>query len=667
MSQTSWTKAYDAATKDNLDAYTGVSMASANNRSFLEIEPNITVRDEFLPQDYYAFRPGENPHGRIKFVMDKSNKAYKQVGLIRNVVDLMGDFGSQGITVNHPVKKIERFCRRWFNDVGGPQRSERFLNLFYRMGNVIVYRVYGNMTKKEMDGMSKAKRLPHKYIFLNPMSIEIDGDYSDVFAGDVKYVMRLGRLVREGYSSRKNRGNTSSLPPLIKQAIEAGKDLVPLNPDDTLTFFYKKDDWDFWASPMLEPILDDISMLEKMKLADMSALDGVISNIRLWNLGDLDNKIMPNKGAINRLRDILASHTGGGTMDLVWGPELSFTESNTQMHQWLGDEKYGPVLSSIYGGLGIPQTLTGGTQGQGGGFTNNFVSMKTLIERLEYGRSVLADFWNREFKLLAETFGFSPPVLHFDNIILSDEAAQDKLLIELADRNIISDETLRERLGENNKIEDSRVRKQHSRYRKDNWPYKAGAFHNGNIESEYVKIGLQQGSIDINDVVSYDAQEPPDYMKPKQPGDNGGGKTPRPRKDNGRPKNEKDSGPRKQRRVLPRTSAGLSDTLVWATEARKQISDLVNPVLLEKVGKRSLRELSRSELEDFELAKFDILCHFRPFTEVSAQSLATALSVDAPKVSANDLLSSFINTYQRQPSIDELRSLYVNAYAMHFS
>ena len=48
--------------------------------------------------------------------------------------------------------------------------------------------------------------------------------------------------------------------------------------------------------------LDDIIMLEKMRLADMSALDGAISNIRLWTIGNLDHKILPNKAAINKLK-----------------------------------------------------------------------------------------------------------------------------------------------------------------------------------------------------------------------------------------------------------------------------------------------------------------------------------------------------------------------------
>ena len=86
-------------------------------------------------------------------------------------------------------------------------------------------------------------------------------------------------------------------------------------------------------------------------------------------------------------------------MVLVWGPELLFTESNSQVYRFLGSEKYQPVLTNIYAGLGIPPTLTG-MASTGGGFTNNYISLKTLVERLEYGRGVLSDFWNQEIEIV---------------------------------------------------------------------------------------------------------------------------------------------------------------------------------------------------------------------------------------------------------------------------
>ena len=142
------------------------------------------------------------------------------------------------------------------------------------------------------------------------------------------------------------------MPSNVKNALKRGEKEIKLDPEKLSISYYKKDDWQEWAHPLTYAILDDIIMLEKMKLADLSALDGAISNIRLWTIGSLDHKILPNKAVINKLRNILASNVGGGTMELVWGPELTYTESNSQVYKFLGSEKYQSVLNSIYAGLG---------------------------------------------------------------------------------------------------------------------------------------------------------------------------------------------------------------------------------------------------------------------------------------------------------------------------
>ena len=125
-------KAY-AESADNLDAYDGVQKATAwRNRTFLDVEPNRSVRPQFNRNDYNAFRSSETIPNKQKRIMKMCMDAYDKVGIIRNVIDLMADFSSQGITIVHPNKTIERFYRKWFYEVNGMDRSERFLNYLYR-------------------------------------------------------------------------------------------------------------------------------------------------------------------------------------------------------------------------------------------------------------------------------------------------------------------------------------------------------------------------------------------------------------------------------------------------------------------------------------------------------------------------------------------------------
>jgi hypothetical protein len=670
----------DKAAK-NIDSYDGIMSATASRRSYIDIEPNISVRTDFVKDDYYRFRPHEEPASSFKQSISMCMKAYDKVGIIKNIIDLMGDFASQGISLNHKNKSIQRFYRRWWAKINGVERSERFLNMLYRCGNVVVYKRYGKITKKQKQEMSKAqdmmdikkmpvtkKTLPFRYDFLNPLSIEVEGGYAGAFSGEKIYKMRLAKTLCDSF--KKNPKFSKNLPASVKQALKTGDNKVVLDSDSLEIFYYKKDDWNIWASPMINAIIDDVTMLEKMKLADMSALDGAISNIRLWRLGNLEHKILPNKGAIDKLRNILASNVGGGTMDLVWGPEIDFKESNTQIYKFLGTEKYQPVLNSIYAGLGIPPTLTG-LAGQSGGFTNNFISLKTLIERLEYGRALLEQFWKKEIEYIQKSMGFSSPAtLHFENMILSDEASEKNLLIQLADRDIISVETLRDRFGELNEIEESRVKTEARKRERGQMPqYKADPFHNGNVDTEYKKIALQKGDIGIDDVTDLETKvvsQPETTPKPQRQEETK--QTPDPQ--GGRPLFTKDSEPRKQRRVLPKTTPKAS-VMIWSQEAQKKISNILNPGLLAHYGKKNLRELSKAQLRELEDIKFRVLCNLSPHEKINEEKILKVLEEnptanEVQKTTKASIFTDFMDQSGREPNIDELRHINNLSYSLNF-
>ena len=396
----------------------------------------------------------------------------------------------------------------------------------------------------------------------------------------------------------------------------------------------------------------------------MSALDGAISNIRLWRLGDFDHKILPTKNAIDKLRNILASNVGGGTMDLVWGPELDFKESNTQIFKFLGTEKYQPVLNSIYAGLGIPPTLTG-IAGNGGGYTNNFVSLKTLIERLEYGRDLLSKFWNGEIRKVQKAMGFAQPAkIHFDNMILSDESAEKSLLVQLADRDIVSIETVRERFGEISDIEDARIKTENRGRKSKKVPPKTGPYHNAQIEDEYKKIGLNKDVITIDQVTDLKPKPEPVVQAPTtQPQDKKPNTSENP--EGGRPKNSFDTQPRKRKVVNPRTNASL---LIWATNAQKQISEMLQPALLAHYGKSNIRKLTKQESEEVELSKFVVLANLDPYTDISQDIILNILESSAKikreiLVEVDNLIKEYMDKNSKSPSVEDMRQIYCLAYS----
>lgn len=661
----------------NIESYAGVNKSTASDayRTFIDIEPNRSVRPGFNKLDYYAFRQTESVPNQQRRIIKMCMDAYDRVGIIRNIIDLMGDFGSQGINIVHPNKTVEKFYQQWFKSVNGKERSERFLNNLYKTGNVIMYRSYANVTpdlEKYMKSLAKdirvevpdlkANQIPWRYNFFNPMTIDMKDGKLALFMGAANYTLNTGTFLDSFAGGSLPNDVLDSLPADIKKALLNKEKRVPLDSERLCIFHYKKDDWQMWANPMIYAILDDIIMLEKMRLADMSALDGAISNIRLWTLGNLEHKILPNKPAINKLRDILASNVGGGTMELVWGPELSFKESSSEVYKFLGSEKYTAVLNSIYAGLGVPPTLTGMAT-NGGGFTNNFISLKTLVERLQYGRDLLIKFWEKEIELVRQSMGFRyKAYIQFDQMTLSDEAAEKALLLQLVDRDIISQETVLERFKEIPQIEKIRIQREFEDRQLDDTPDKAGPFHNANHKMDLEKIGLQNGKVNPQDV-GLKTTVPKDILMPKPTVPGGGlANSPKPSNPNGRPVTKKDSGPRKQRTETPRSKPGVAEFVYWAEESWREISDVLTDAYLNSKSKKNLRQLTKSEVKELEKLKIDVLTNVEIMSDVDAVSIRDILSANmrTPKSFAEVLLDEKVDI--ESMNIDKYRMKVISLY-----
>ena len=672
-------------TADAIEAYDGIQRAVAygNRSSYIDIEPNRSVRTSFLRQDYDAFRPGESVASQQKRIIKQSMQAYDRVGIIRNVIDLMSDFASQGLTLVHPNKTIEKFYRKWFTQVGGVDRSERFLNYLYRCGNVVVKRRTAKLNRKKELELRRAagedlklesikvnrREVPWTYDFLNPLAVDVQ-DYGAQMIGKPQFSLNLSKYTYETLVNSSNTNKTvfRTLPKDLQQRLKTGERAIPLDEDKVSFYHYKKDDWLLWANPMIYAILDDIMMLEKMKLADLAALDGAISNVRLWTVGDLDHKIIPTKAAINKLRDILASNVGGGTMDLVWGPELQFSESQSQVYKFLGADKYQPVLTSIYAGLGIPPTLTGASTG--GGYTNNYVSLKTLVERLEYGREILAQFWRQEIELVRKAMGFRfPAEIHFDSIILSDEAAEKQLLIQLADRDIISTETLLERFKELPGIERIRVRREERERSNDKGsPKKAGPYHNPQHKDDVAKIALTKDVLDSEEYLdklglpptSVEQEEVIETNTPQQEPER------IPVEDDGRPKFSRDTKKRKQKRVTPRSGDATTATL-WAVEAQNKISEVVSPIALSHFNKKNARSLNKAEVDQLEYLKICILTGMTPYMEITPEVVKDLLDRGTkPSSGFGSLVEAKVNSFtsanNKQPNSSEMKYIHASCF-----
>ena len=663
---------------------------SIAGNSFQNISTNnVSVRESFDKRDYDFFRPGEQIPIFDKDIILACMQAYERIGIVRNVIDMMAEFACQGIDLVHPNEKIQEFYKEWFKKVNGIERTERILNMLYRSGNVIIKRSTAKLKNSDVQNLQKGlaadvpvekpapspkNEIPWSYTIYNPYTIEVYGEELAPFIGPnaFRYGVKIPEIINRKLKNPKEeieKEMVSGIPAsTFNPSISGGKS-VPLPQDKTVAIYYKRDDWQVWAKPMIYCILEDLLMLKKMKLADLAALDGAVSHIRLWRLGSLEHRILPTESAISRLADMLLNNVGGGSIDLIWGPELDFKETSTDVVKFLGEEKYKPILNAIFAGLGIPPSLTGLPTGQG--FSNNYISLRTLIERLDYGRQLLTRFWETEIKIVQKAMGFKLPAqVVFDHQTLQDEAAEKRLLIDLMDRDLISEEAIQERFNFVPEIENVRRKREAKRRDSDQMPKKAGPWHNPQRLDDLKKMWVQMGILTPKDFGVEASQE---TAPPKNPQFNPNQSQDKPVgiEGQGRPVGVKDEEKRKKKEVKPRTSAELVEIMSWAEASQKAISDLVNPAFLDSSKKKSIRELSSDEFNNLEKTKFHILCNLNYLEKVDKKTIARIINTDM-KVhdDINMVLSiatkNYISKEGIQPNTETRRKIEASSVAIYF-
>lgn len=671
---------------------------------FRNFETNISVRDSFSRGDYEYFRPKEAVPKQQRDITAFCMEAYRRVGIVHNIIDLMADFAVQGIRFSHPNKQKQKLLRGWAKRIKHKIVSERMANMLMRAGTAVIRRSTAKLPAAEEDRMmaqgdrlgadtqipeqvTPEKRvIPIRYTFLNPLTLEIVGDELAQFTGKQVIALKISAKLKQQISSPKDNEKQliPLLPPFLVNAVKQGRNLIPLEQDKLWIAHYKKDDWMAWGDPMTRCILDDLISLEKMKLADLAALDGAISQVRVWTLGDLEKGILPTDAAIDKLANILLSNPGGGAFDLIWGPDLKVNEYKTDVHHFLGGGKYEPVLQSIYGGLGVPQTLTGASSGASGK-TNNLTSMQTMIHRLEYIRDSLVEFWEHELEMFRVAMGWQEAgKVVFTKMTLTDEAAEKALLIQLWDRHLISDEIILERFKEIPELENMRIRREDKERKRKSRPERRGPYDAPDQLYEHMKIALGKGFITPEDVgievESSEKDRPFEKVlksaeKAKSLGGVPGSKKKPGKSGQGRPKNSKDS----VGKPRIRTSAAYEEqvenfsrfmaTNIWAKEIQKSISEAVNPVLLKFYNKNSLRELSDEEISKAEKIRFAILSNLEPFSAVSEERILDLIKSKASlpqthKVLFDQLCSRAFDIHGREANTEERKVIQASVYAL---
>jgi len=387
---------------------------------------------------------------------------YKTTGIVKNIIDLCSDFSSEGISFVHPNAQEEKFWNIWAEKVRLFDRSERYANNLLKAGFVVIKRMRGNLTigAPFMEREVSINSIPIQYVFINPEQIRLYGSEQE---GGIITVFQIPETVKYGYVDKLDKEMQGkledSMSPAIKRAKKEGKNYVILNPDNIWVDFFKKDDWQTYPDPIHFAAIPDLEFYERMREMDIATMQGVINVIRIWKLGQVlpnGQVAKPSPASVAKLKELLDQTMGGGVADIIWDSMINLENTYPPVGEILGSQKYEYIKNEILSDFGIPEVLISG-KGPGS-FSNQFLVLRSLIEKLEYVRSKIKNWVLSEVTTIMKSLGWAErPKLVFTNMSLRDEATLQRLIIQLFDRGILSKRTALKFFYEDWKVEESAI------------------------------------------------------------------------------------------------------------------------------------------------------------------------------------------------------------------
>jgi len=375
-------------------------------------------------------------------------RAYYNVSVFRNTIDLMAEFSSDEIYLTGGTKKSKDFINAWLKKINIWDLQDQFFREYYRSGNVFLFRYDTELLKSDIlkivnvFGSKEAKAatelsIPSKYVILNPVDVEVDDSVS--FA-DGKFHKRLTdyevmvlKNHRKDYEEAMDVYN--SLPKEIQDKIDKHKGgeliRIELPPEKVKAVFYKKQDYEPFAIPMGFPVLEDINWKMELKKVDMAISRTVQQAILLVTIGN--DEIGVNQDHISALQSIFLNESVGRVLVSDYTTEAQFVIP--EIASILDPKKYEIVDRDIK--LGLNNIIIGEEK-----FSSTTVKAQIFIERLRQAREAfLNNFLIPEIKRLSKVMGFKTfPTPKFVEIRLSDDRDLVRSIVRLIELGILTAE-----------------------------------------------------------------------------------------------------------------------------------------------------------------------------------------------------------------------------------
>ena len=429
----------EATSRTPAASYRGTRTRSNRIHKVPQRDKYTNIRDGLLPYDYSA--SGIN----VRETIELCQKAYANVAIFRNAVDIMAEFANSEIFLDGGSKKSRDFIEAWFRKVKLWKIRDQYFREYYRSGNVFFYKIDGKFNTDDFIKMTKTygavsvNKIPIRYVLLNPFDMvahrttgfETTGVYAKVLS---EYEIERLKNPKNEYDEEVYKGLPGNIKENFKMngyAPDGAK--VEIEPERLRYSFYKKQDYEPFAVPFGFSVLEDINMKLEFKKIDQAIVRTIENVILLISMGN-----EPSKGGINHnnlaaMQELFRNESVGRVLVSDYTTKAEFVIPD--MNKILGYEKYRIVNEDIKEGL---QNIIVGSEK----YSNTAVKAEIFLERLKESRQgFLNDFLQPEIKQVCKNMGFrNYPTARFKEVDTKDSTQTQRVATRLMELGLITPE-----------------------------------------------------------------------------------------------------------------------------------------------------------------------------------------------------------------------------------
>tara|TARA_Y100000310_G_scaffold31923_1_gene30273 strand:+ start:5596 stop:7611 length:2016 start_codon:yes stop_codon:yes gene_type:complete len=420
----------------------GGSGSTERRRNSIAVNPKLygynNIRAGLLPYQYAM--DGVN----VREAIELCQKAYCNVAIFRNSIDMMADFANSPIHVEGGSEKSRRFINSWLRKIGIWNLKDQFFREYYRSGNIFLYTVEG---KFKADDFAKVRNLgliaatnkiPIRYIMLNPFDVVAQRTTSF----DVRFFSKLlSEYEIERLKDPKNEADRElfdALPDNVKERIRNNSwtpsgMTVQLDPNKLRYAFYKKQDYEPFGVPYGFAVLDDINFKLEMKKIDQAICRTVENVVLMITMGTTPDKGGVNPRNMHAMQNLFTNQSVGRVLVSDYTTKADFIIPDLQ--KVLGPAKYDVINQDIKEGL--QNAMLGEEK-----FANATIKAQLFLQRLHESREAfLKEFLQPEIDQLSRNFGFrTAPQAKFEDIDMKDENQVQRVITRMMELGILSPE-----------------------------------------------------------------------------------------------------------------------------------------------------------------------------------------------------------------------------------